>query len=139
MENSNDAARIRHSMARIRQDLDEHVDDVVDKTKQLTDWRHYVRSYPWACVGAAVAVGFFVVPKRTEIVSPDADQLEKLSKRNRLVVTRKPKATATNSLAASTLSLVGGVLLRTVMTYVGQQFGEFAQKNQNAAPNSPVN
>src|SRR5947209_12012268 len=52
------------SMARIRRELHEDVRGVVESAEAVTDWKHWIRDYPWASVAAAAAVGFFLVPKR---------------------------------------------------------------------------
>ncbi|HWE37595.1 MAG TPA: hypothetical protein VG406_13585 [Isosphaeraceae bacterium] len=55
---------IRRRMAQIRRELHEDVQTVVAGAEAATDWRRYVRLYPWTCLGAAVAIGFLVVPKK---------------------------------------------------------------------------
>ena len=51
-------------MAQIRRELHEDVKGVVEGAEAATDWRRYVRSYPWATAGLALAIGYFVVPRR---------------------------------------------------------------------------
>jgi hypothetical protein len=55
---------IRRQMAQIRRDLDSDVQGVVEGVESVTDWRRIVRNYPWACVGVALAVGYFIVPRK---------------------------------------------------------------------------
>jgi hypothetical protein len=55
---------IRWRMAQIRLELHQDVEGVVEGAEAATDWRGYVRSYPWASVGLALAVGFLIVPRR---------------------------------------------------------------------------
>ena len=45
--------QIRHSMAFIRRELNEDMQQVVRSARTLADWRYYIRNYPWACVGVA--------------------------------------------------------------------------------------
>ena len=61
---SNDIDDIRRKMAKIRRELHEDVREVVEKAEAVSDWRHYVKMYPWAAVGVAAALGYFLVPKR---------------------------------------------------------------------------
>jgi hypothetical protein len=77
----------------LRGQLDNDVEEVVDSAKEFTDWRTYVRSYPWACVGVAAAIGYLVVPSRVELESPDVDTLLELAKRTNSLSrpTRPPK------------------------------------------------
>jgi len=59
----NEPDEIRRRMAQIRRDLHEDVREVVAGAEAATDWRRYIRAYPWAAVGTAAAVGFLAVPK----------------------------------------------------------------------------
>jgi len=68
---SNDIDAIRRQMAQIRRELHEDVQEVVAGAEAVTDWRRYVRSYPWPAVGVAFAVGYLVVPKRRRSVPRD--------------------------------------------------------------------
>jgi hypothetical protein len=55
-------------MAQIRRELHEDVRGVIVSAEVAADWRNYVRQYPWVAVGAAAAIGYFVVPRRRKIV-----------------------------------------------------------------------
>ena len=55
---------IRRKMAQIRRDLHEDVRSVVQGAEAATDWRRFIRNYPWATMGAALAVGYVLVPRR---------------------------------------------------------------------------
>jgi len=67
----NEIDEIRRQMAQIRRELHEDVQDVVAGAEAVADWRRYIRMYPWAAVGVAVAVGYLVVPKRRRGVPRD--------------------------------------------------------------------
>jgi len=68
----NESDEIRRKMAQIRRDLHADVREVVAGAEAATDWRRYVRSYPWALVGIAAAIGYLVVPKRSRSLPRDA-------------------------------------------------------------------
>ncbi|WP_435008153.1 hypothetical protein P12x_005428 [Tundrisphaera lichenicola] len=55
-------------MAQIRRELHEDVRGVVEGAEAATDWRRYVRNYPMASIGLALAVGYLVVPRRRQTV-----------------------------------------------------------------------
>jgi hypothetical protein len=57
---------IQRRMAQIRRELHENVRDAVEGAQSLTDWRSHVRQHPWLTLGAATALGYFIVPKRRE-------------------------------------------------------------------------
>jgi hypothetical protein len=54
---------IQQKMAQIRRELHQDVREVVAGAEAATDWRRYVRAYPWAAVGITAAVGYLVVPR----------------------------------------------------------------------------
>lgn len=61
---TNDADEIRQRMAKIRRELHADVRDVVASAEAVTDWRRYIRMYPWAALGLTVAAGYLIVPRR---------------------------------------------------------------------------
>jgi hypothetical protein len=66
-----DADEIREQMRRVRATLKTDVCELVEAAREKTDWRHYVRNYPWLCLGAAAAVGFSVIKSRPRPVPLD--------------------------------------------------------------------
>lgn len=55
---------IRRQMAQIRRELHEDMQGVVAGAEAASDWKYYVQRYPWAALGLAAALGYFVVPRR---------------------------------------------------------------------------
>ena len=82
MHHSHETKAIRQRMEEVRCDLDQDVQGIVEGARDMRDWRSYVRSYPWVCVGAAVAVGYLLVPRRPAAMQPDAVALAELVKQN---------------------------------------------------------
>lgn len=128
---------IQRHMAAVRSGLDDDVQSVVEGTRQLADYRYYVKQFPWAAVGAAFAIGFFAVPQKPRIVTPDSDQLAALARRNQLVVKQRPKGTKTQSAAVSAATFLGNMLLRASLAYVGQRIGAVAERNPPPPPTNP--
>lgn len=124
-EHADRARDIQRRMLTIRQDLDVDVQDVVAGARRLTDWRHYVRDYPWVTLGAAAAVGYLLVPRRLEVVRPDAETLAKLARADGLVVQHRPKQSAKAGIVESLATVAGRILVRTALAYAGQQVGRF--------------
>jgi hypothetical protein len=107
----------------------EDVDEVVHSTRQMFDWREYVRRYPWACMGIAAAVGYLVVPKRVELISPDTDTLLRLAKKNKLVVKASPTPHERSGITSTLFTLAANAAVRGVVSYLGQWGGEYMAKH----------
>ena len=128
MNDSPEVERIRREMEHLRGELHHEYGAIVRGAKVLTDWHYYVRTFPWACLGAAAALGFLAVPRRLEVMSPDADTLAKLAKQNRLVVEPQPRTQARSGVMASLLTLAANAALRAALAYAGQQSGKILHR-----------
>ena len=127
---------IRQEMAHVRGTLDENVQEFVDGAKNLTNWRFYVKSAPWGAVGAAAALGFMIVPKRVEIVPPNADEIAKLAKRHQIVVEHAAKSEARRSGPAQVvLTMIANAALRAATAYASQEAGKLFGKQAGKAEN----
>jgi len=56
---------IQKRMKEVRRELG---NDLATSARDITNWRSYVRASPWICLGAAVAIGYLVVPKKSPTV-----------------------------------------------------------------------
>jgi hypothetical protein len=126
-------------MAAVRSTLDENVHELVENARTLTDWRYYVKSAPWGAVGAAAAIGYFVVPRRIQIVQPDAEEIAKLAKKHQIVVEHKAKAEAKQGGPAQlVMTMLANAMLRAVTAYASQQAGKiFGQQAAETPPPQP--
>jgi len=116
-------------MEELRSHLDDDVDDVVDSAKRLFDWRVYVRKHPWACFGAALAAGYFAVPRRLELKSPDVETLLQLAGRNKLVVQANPSTQRREGLVNGAFRFVAQAALREALNFAGRQMGKRGSRN----------
>jgi hypothetical protein len=119
------AETIRSEMERIRCDLHESVEGIVENARAMADWRCYVRSYPWAAVGAAAAVGYLIIPNRLEVIRPDAQTLAQLAKAQRLTVQPEAEPKPRGGMAASAFNFLAGIVMRNAMGYMGQQVAKY--------------
>jgi hypothetical protein len=120
-----DVEAIRDQMASVRTTLDENVHELAENARNLTDWRYYVKAAPWGAVGAAAAIGYFIVPRRIQIVQPNADEIAKLAKRHQIVVEHKAKAEAKQGGPAQlVMTMLANAMLRAVTAYASQQAGK---------------
>ena len=122
------AAQIRQRMSVIRRHIGDDVDGIVQNAQQLTDWHHYVRTFPWISVASAAAVGFMAVPRQLEVVRPNAGEIARLAKQERLVVTNQPVSEARTSLTSTVMTLIGSAILRGAAGYIATNLGSLIGK-----------
>lgn len=121
---------IRKKMAQIRRDLHADVQGVVQGAEAATDWRRFVRGYPWASMGVALAVGYMIVPRRHRTPTLQVVPAE-IARAVALEVPRapEPETKKGKGLLGTVFGLVAPVALRAVQGYA-LQFAEqwMAQK-----------
>lgn len=128
MSTSDEAKAIRSQMAQIRVDLGEEMEGIVGQARVLTDWRYYVRNYPWRCAAGAALLGYLVVPRRLGVIRPDAATLAKLARKNQLVVKQQPDIQRRGRFAGPLLGLAANMATKAAMAYMGQQAGRFFEQ-----------
>src|SRR5262245_6588766 len=102
-----EAEEIQAQMRQVRSELHEDVQEIVAGARTLADWRHYVRSSPWLCIGAAAALGHLVVPSRTVVVRPTAADLLELAKDQKIGINvNPPRPTLLGTLTGMLASMV---------------------------------
>jgi hypothetical protein len=148
---TDDIEEIRRRMAQIRRELHEDVKEVVEGAEEVTDWRRYVKLYPWAATGAAFATGYLIVPKRRRSVPRDvARQSDVAEVREELRQAREPEPEAKKrrkSLIGAALGMLAPLALRAAKNYaMGYMEQWIVQKQQEymtaagpppGAPQSP--
>jgi hypothetical protein len=120
MSNDEEARDVRKRMAELRREVGGDVKQLSDSARVMTDWRYYVKRFPWATMALAAAGGYLIVPQRTRIISPDADTLAQLAKQNKLVVTQEPKSQSSDSLLQRLVSLAAMGAARAGIAYFAQ-------------------
>lgn len=135
-----EADDIQRAMREVRAELREDVQEFMVNAREMSDWTTYFRAYPWLCVGAAAAVGYFVIPQRTQIIRPDAEGLLELARQNKLVVKmegggeQKPKPGFLAGLLgmAASMALQGGLAVATKQ--LSQALDAYSQPPRREAP-----
>lgn len=127
-------SEIRSRMAALRRSLDGDVKQVADSARAMADWRYYPRRFPWASVAVAAAVGYFVIPKRKQIVSPDAETTN-VAERDGLVVKRKAKPHTTPRMVNSLIAMAAAGAMRVGTNYLWHAL--MASSTSNAESPNP--
>ena len=122
MHYSHETNAIRKRMEEVRCDLDQDVQGIVEGAREIRDWRSYARTYPWICVGAALAFGYRIVPRRHVAMQPNAETIAELVKQSRLAET--PLVTRRGKARGLLLRCVGNLVMQGMSAYVGQQAGK---------------
>lgn len=111
---------VRARMQGIRCDIDQGLEDVSASARTLVDWKHYVRTYPWVCLGTAAALGFLIVPKRSPAINADLATPAELAKSGHRVVNSAPAA---RGWVDSLVAALASVVLREGTAYLGRNAG----------------
>jgi hypothetical protein len=110
---------IRQRMEEVRCDLDDDFQEIVEGARDMGDWRSYVKAHPWACLGAAFTVGYLIVPRRPVGMQLSAEAIAELANQSR--VPAASQLPAKGNLRGMLLAFLGPLVLRGVLSYVGQQ------------------
>ena len=112
---------VRERMQQLRRDIDEDVEDVSASAHAMVDWKHYVKTYPWVCFGAAVALGFLIVPKRPKATPAAAATVIEPAATGHVVV--KSGLTITAGVIDAILATVANIAIQKATAYLGQSAG----------------
>jgi hypothetical protein len=133
----NDSDEIRRRMAQIRRELHVDIQEVVAGAEAVVDWRRHIRTYPWAAVGAAVVVGYLVVPKRRRSVPRDvARQSDVAAVREVLEQGIEPEIEEKKrpSLIASAFKMLAPLAWRVAQNYALGSVDQWMAAQQYHAP-----
>ena len=133
------ADEIRHRMTQIRGELDEELSGILANAKRLASWRFYLHRFPKTSLAVAACLGYLVIPRRKEIVAPDAEALEKLSKKYKLVVEKEPKVLKQGSLARPVVKFALSTLLRVGVRKAAELYGRHRELQNPPEPEEAVN
>lgn len=119
---------IRQRMDELRNSLKHDVADVATSVRTKSDWKYYVRNYPWLSAGAATAVGYLLIPQRierAERVVPQAEALEEIAEQEKLVLAPESEATPPKEkgIAASLMAFALAAGSRAAMGYFSNKLG----------------
>jgi hypothetical protein len=114
---------VRERMQQLRCEIDGDMEDVSASARTMLDWKHYVKTYPWVCLGAAVALGFLIVPKRSKAICRDLAIPTEPTEAGHLVV--KPAPTAARGVVDAIVATIVGIAVREATVYLGQSAGKF--------------
>jgi hypothetical protein len=108
---------------------------MVASARDMIDWKHYVKTYPWVCLGTAAALGFLIVPKRSTAIHPDLATLTELAKTGHMVA--EPAPAATRGLVDALLATIASIAVRKGIELLGQRAARLLGRAADAPPQPP--
>jgi hypothetical protein len=111
-------------MARIRSRAQGKAVRLTRETRQLFDWKHYVRMAPWGVLGAAALAGYLLVPARRTPSVPLSESPSPLPLPPPPVQDRGP------GLLSTVVRFAVNTALRTAISYAGQAVGQYVAQLQ---------
>jgi hypothetical protein len=133
MSPDDSAEEIRLRMAELRRDVERDVRKVSRDARVITDWKFYVRRFPWAVAGAALVAGYLLVPKRKPVIKPDPETVAELVKQKKIRVESVTKQPDKPGMMKSLLMMGITWAARTGVQYLTQQMTAAAQQKSRAA------
>jgi len=121
-----DGDRIRRRMSVLRGRIDMGVTHWTNDAQRWFDWRHYVREFPIATLATAALIAFWLMPghKKPQKVRLDSSTIEELIRRGGIQIESvKPRR---KTWVDSTMSLLGSMLFRGAIAFIGQHLGRDA-------------
>ena len=112
---------MRARMQGIRCDIDQGLEDVSASARNMVDWKHYVKDYPWVCLGTAALLGFLIVPKRAAAINADVATPTDPAQTGHPVVNSAP--TAARGMVDALVATVVSIVVREATAYFGQSAG----------------
>ncbi len=128
------AEEIQQQMRAVRSELRDDVQEIVANARVLADWRYYVQTYPWLCVGAAAAAGYLLVPPRVNVVRPDARELADLVRQHQLALKAELKPKPASGILGSLVNMVAGAALQGAMAVASYQLDQLIKGWKAASP-----
>jgi hypothetical protein len=135
------AAEAQMQMRQIRNDIDQGVEEMVGNARSMFDWRHYVRTYPWVCLGTAVALGYLIVPKRPATIHQRPIQQRPttsaaLPRAGETVM--KPVPAVLHGVVDALLATAVNVAVRQATAYVGLGVGKLLGNESDHPTRAPL-
>jgi len=120
---------VRARMQGSRCEIDQDLEDVSISARSMVDWKHYVKAYPWVCLGTAAALGFLMVPKRSTANNADLAVPAEPAKTGYPVADSAPDAT--HGWVDALVDVVVSIAVREAIAYLGQSVGRLLKTTRD--------
>lgn len=132
MQNTPETQAILQRMKEVRCDLDEGAQEIAESASDLADWRYYVKSYPWICVGAAAALGYVIVPWGRFGLEKVNKTLDEMADQNRQ--TSKSNTRSKSGVRSAIGVFAGNLLWRSASRYAARKANDYFASESATSP-----
>ncbi len=123
---------LRARMQGIRSEIDQGLEDVSATAHRMVDWKHYVKTYPWVCLGTAAALGYLIVPKRSTTRYVDLAALTKAAGTGHPFVESTPPAP--RGMLRTLLATVASMAVHRGIGFLAQNSARVLGITEDAVP-----
>jgi hypothetical protein len=118
-QDSPETMALLRRMAEVRADLDDGAQEIAEGARDLGEWRHYVKTYPWLSMGVACVIGYVIVPRRR--VGPEIAQqlIAEWIAQSRVVT--NPPSLSTRGVLGAFRAIAGNLLWRSAISFVARR------------------
>jgi hypothetical protein len=134
---SSNSSALRMQMRQVREDLNEHADQVAEKARTSLDWRHFVANHPWASLAVAALAGYFVVPRRSCCNAVDAKTVNQAVERM-VGAAQSSQRPAPSSVLGSMASAIAPILAREGLNYISQLARRWREPHDEVSADRPI-
>lgn len=123
IQDSPETEAILRRMEEVRCDLHEGAQEIADSARDMGQWRHYVRNYPWVCVWTASTVGYLIVPRRRLGIRKVHQTLDEMADHNRHMT--RSNSPSKRGIRGAALMFAGNLLWRGALSYSLRQANQY--------------
>ncbi len=132
MQDSVETKAILRQMEEVRRDLDDGAQEIVESARDLGEWRHYVKNYPWTCMGIAFTIGYLIVPRRRlELHTANRKQADLVDHSPQLTKSYRSSA---GGIGSAVKVFAGNLLWRSALSYAARQAKQYLELQFNPLP-----
>ena len=130
MKNPQQGEAVRGRMQQLRCEIDEDVKDVSAGACAMLDWKRFVKTHPWMCIGAAIALGYWIVPRRSKATCPILAHAAEPAPPVPPAVKPSPSSSssATEELIGALLTTVAAIAVRRTTDYLSEGADKLLEK-----------
>ncbi|XZE35004.1 hypothetical protein SH501x_000487 [Pirellulaceae bacterium SH501] len=129
---SADSETLQRRMQCVRHELNDEYQEIVKRFHTLGEWRSYVKTHPWLCLGTAAIIGYWIVPGR-RIMKSAGDSLAEKESIIEGLRGGVPVLQSQRTVREVVVNFLGTAILQGVSNYIRYRVGSFLESSQGRA------